>query len=153
MKIVFMGTPLFAVEVLEMLILEHDVKLVVTQPDKAVGRKKIMMPSLVRELALKHGIEVFQPVKIKEDYKKIIDINPDFIITAAYGQILPKALLDQVKAINVHGSLLPKYRGGAPIQYALFNGDEKTGVTIMYMAFKMDSGDIIKQEDIKTHVH
>jgi methionyl-tRNA formyltransferase len=151
MKIVFMGTPLFAVEVLEMLIKEHDVCLVVTQPDKITGRKKVLTPPVVKEVALKHGIEVFQPANIKTDYQKIIDLKPDFMITAAYGQILPKALLDEVKAINVHGSLLPKYRGGAPIQYALFNGDQKTGVTIMYMAFKMDSGDIIKQEtlDIK----
>lgn len=149
MKIVFMGTPLFAAEVLEMLIKEHQVVMVVTQPDKAVGRKKTKTPSIVKEIALKHQIEVFQPEKIKEDYQKIIDVKPDFIITAAYGQILPKALLDQIKAINVHGSLLPKYRGGAPIQYALFNGDEKTGVTIMYMAHKMDSGDIIKQDEIR----
>lgn len=148
MKIVFMGTPLFAVEVLEMLICHHDVLLVVTQPDKYVGRKKVLTPSIVKQIALKHQIEVFQPIKIRDDYQKIIDLNPDFIITAAYGQILPKALLDQVKAINVHGSLLPKYRGGAPIQYALFNGDKKTGVTIMYMAYKMDSGDIIKQEEV-----
>lgn len=148
MKIVFMGTPLFAVEVLEMLIQEHDVCLVVTQPDKVTGRKKILTPPLVKEVALKHDIEVFQPSNIKTNYQKIIDLKPDFMITAAYGQILPKALLDEVKAINVHGSLLPKYRGGAPIQYALFNGDKQTGVTIMYMAFKMDSGDIIKQEAI-----
>lgn len=148
MKIVFMGTPLFAVEVLEMLIKEHDVCLVVTQPDKFIGRKKVLTPPLVKEVALKHGIEVFQPKNIKTEYQKIVDLKPDFMITAAYGQILPKALLDEVKAINVHGSLLPKYRGGAPIQYALFNGDKQTGVTIMYMAFKMDSGDIIKQEAI-----
>ncbi len=148
MKIVFMGTPLFAVEVLEMLIKEHEVILVITQPDKVVGRKKILTPSLVKELALKHNIEVFQPIKIKTDYQKIVDLNPDFIITAAYGQILPKQLLDQVKAINVHGSLLPKYRGGAPIQYAIFNNDEKTGVTVMYMAFKMDSGNIIAQKEL-----
>jgi len=148
MKIVFMGTPLFAVEVLEMLIKEHDVCLVVTQPDKVTGRKKILTPPRVKEVAIKHGIEVFQPKNIKIDYQKIIDLKPDMMITAAYGQILPKVLLDKVKAINVHGSLLPKYRGGAPIQYALFNGDKQTGVTIMYMAFKMDSGDIIKQEAI-----
>ncbi len=148
MKIVFMGTPLFAVEVLEMLIENHDVVLVVTQPDKAIGRKKVLMPSLVKQLAIKHNIDVFQPEHIRNNYEKIIDLNPDLIITAAYGQILPKALLNQIEAINVHGSLLPKYRGGAPIQYALFNGDQSTGVTIMYMAYKMDSGDIIKQEAI-----
>lgn len=145
MKIVFMGTPLFAVEVLEMLIKEHEVLCVVTQPDKKVGRKKILTPSLVKEVAIKHKIEVFQPKNIKKEYQKIIDLKPDLLISAAYGQILPKDLLDQVTALNVHGSLLPKYRGGAPIQYALFNGDDHTGVTIMYMAFKMDSGPIIKQ--------
>lgn len=148
MRIVFMGTPLFAVEVLEMLILEHEVVCVVTQPDKKVGRKKIMTPSLVKEVAIKHGIEVFQPKNIKKEYQKIIDLKPDLLISAAYGQILSKDLLDQVTALNVHGSLLPKYRGGAPIQYALFNGDAITGVTIMYMAFKMDSGAIIKQEQL-----
>lgn len=148
MRIVFMGTPLFAVEVLEMLILEHEVVCVVTQPDKKVGRKKIMTPSLVKEVAIKHGIEVFQPKNIKKEYQKIIDLKPDLLISAAYGQILSKDLLDQVTALNVHGSLLPKYRGGAPIQYALFNGDVITGVTIMYMAFKMDSGAIIKQEQL-----
>lgn len=148
MKIVFMGTPLFAVEVLEMLILEHEVVLVVTQPDKEVGRKKKITPSLVKEVALKHQIEVFQPINIKENYQRIIEVQPDLVISAAYGQILPKTLLDQVTALNVHGSLLPKYRGGAPIQYALFNGDKQTGVTIMCMAFKMDSGPIIKQEAI-----
>lgn len=149
MKIVFMGTPLFAVEVLEMLIKEHEVLCVVTQPDKKVGRKKILTPSLVKEVAIKHKIEVFQPDNIKKEYQKIIDLKPDLLISAAYGQILPKALLDQVTALNVHGSLLPKYRGGAPIQYAIFNGDAQTGVTIMYMAFKMDSGPIIKQEALE----
>ncbi len=149
MKIIFMGTPLFAVEVLEMLIKEHEVLLVVTQPDKIVGRKKILTPPIIKEVALKHRIEVFQPVNIKKDYQRIIDLKPDLLISAAYGQILPASLLDQVTALNVHGSLLPKYRGGAPIQYALFNGDQKTGVTIMYMALSMDSGDIIKQDSLE----
>ena len=146
MKIVFMGTPEFATHILDRLIKDqHDICLVVTQPDKQVGRKKTMTPSPVKQQALQQGLPLFQPTLIKHDYQKIIDLNPDFIITAAYGQILPKALLDVVKAINVHGSLLPKYRGGAPIQYALFDGLKQTGVTIMYMAFQMDSGDIIKQ--------
>ncbi|MFU8793173.1 MAG: methionyl-tRNA formyltransferase [Acholeplasmataceae bacterium] len=147
MKLVFMGTPQFATTILKRLIKDqHDICLVVTQPDKAVGRKKVLTPSPVKLLALSHHIEVFQPVKIKDEYQKIIDLKPDFIITAAYGQILPKALLDTVKAINVHGSLLPQYRGGAPIQKALFDGLNQTGVTIMYMAYQMDSGDIIKQQ-------
>lgn len=149
MKIVFMGTPLFACEVLEMLIKEHEVLLVVSQPDKKVGRKKILTPSLVKQIAIKHHIEVFQPKSIKKEYQRILDLKPDLLISAAYGQILPKELLDQVTALNVHGSLLPKYRGGAPIQYALFNGDNQTGVTIMYMEFLMDSGPIIKQESLK----
>lgn len=144
-----MGTPLFAVEVLEMLIKEHEVLLVVTQPDKLVGRRRVLTPPLTKEIAIKHDIEVFQPKKIKTNFQKIVDLKPDLVISAAYGQILPKELLDQVVALNVHGSLLPAYRGGAPIQYALFNGDKKTGVTIMYMAFRMDSGDIIKQRSIE----
>lgn len=145
MKIVFMGTPQFAVPILEMLHQEHTVLLVVTQPDKPVGRKRILTASPVKEKALELGLNVYQPIKLKEAYQEVIDLRPDLIITAAYGQMLPRELLDQIKAINVHGSLLPKYRGGAPIQYALFDGLKETGVTIMYMAFKMDSGDIIKQ--------
>lgn len=148
MKIVFMGTPDFAVPILKMLHEKHHVLLVVTQPDKEVGRNKIKMPSQVKKFALEQKLNVFQPEKLMDDYQTIIDLNPDYIITAAYGQMLPKILLDRIEAINVHGSLLPKYRGGAPIQYALFNGDKTTGVTIMYMAFKMDSGDIIKQQEI-----
>jgi methionyl-tRNA formyltransferase len=148
MNIVFMGTPEFAVPILKMLYEKYNVLLVVTQPDKMVGRKKIMTPSSVKMFATLHNIPVFQPQKLSTDYQRIIDLKPDFIVTAAYGQMLPKELLDHIIAINVHGSLLPKYRGGAPIQYALFNGDSQTGVSIMYMAFKMDSGDIIKQEAI-----
>jgi len=148
MKVVFLGTPIFSVPTLEMLIEDHEVLLVVTQPDKPVGRKKILTPSPVKELALKHGIEVFQPEKLRKDYQKILDLNPDVLITAAYGQMLPKGLIEHVMSINVHGSLLPKYRGGAPIQYSIFNGDSETGISIMYMAYKMDSGDVIKQEAI-----
>jgi methionyl-tRNA formyltransferase len=149
MNIVFMGTPEFAVPILEMLKDKHQVLLVVTQPDKMVGRKKVLSASPVKTFAIKNKLNLFQPEKLMTNYQKIIDLKPDFIITAAYGQMLPKELLEKVEAINVHGSILPKYRGGAPIQYALFNGDQKTGVTIMYMAFKMDSGDIIKQEEIE----
>lgn len=140
-----MGTPQFAVPILEMLHQEHHVLMVVTQPDKAVGRKKVLTASPVKEKALALSLPVFQPVKLKENYQPILDVKPDLLITAAYGQMLPNTLLDQVKAINVHGSLLPKYRGGAPIQYALFDGLRETGITIMYMAYKMDSGDIIRQ--------
>jgi methionyl-tRNA formyltransferase len=148
MKIIFLGTPQFAVPILEMLYLNHQVLLVVTQPDKPVGRKKVMMSSPVKEKARSLSLPVFQPDKLKNDYQLLLDLKPDYLITAAYGQMLPKELLDSVMALNVHGSLLPKYRGGAPIQYALFDGLKETGVTIMYMAFQMDSGDIIKQESI-----
>ena len=150
MRVVFMGTPTFAVPILEELIKNYEVVLVVTQPDKEVGRKKILTPSPVKEVAIKNNIEVFQPTKIREDYQKIIDANPDIIITAAYGQIIPKVILDypKYKCINVHASLLPKYRGGAPIHWAIINGDEYAGVTIMYMAEKMDAGDIISQDKI-----
>lgn len=149
MKLVFMGTPQFSVPILEALIKHHEVLLVVTQPDKIVGRKKIMTESLIKKLALSHQIPVFQPQKLRTDYQKVLDVNPDLIITAAYGQMLPKELINQIDAINVHGSLLPKYRGGAPIQYALFEGEQETGVTLMFMAYQMDSGDIIKQEKVK----
>ena len=150
LKIVFMGTPEFAVPSLEKLIENNfEVVLVVIQPDKVQGRNKKIIYSPVKEFALKNNLEVFQPKNIKEEYQTIIETNADLIVTAAYGQILPKELLDQIPAINVHGSLLPKYRGGAPIQYALFDGLNKTGVTIMDMAFKMDSGDIILQESVE----
>lgn len=148
MNIVFMGTPEFACPILEMLNQHHNILLVVTQPDKPFGRKRFLTPSPIKSLATKLNLDVFQPEKLKEDYFKIIELKPDLIITAAYGQMLPKELINQIVAINVHGSLLPEYRGGAPIQYALFDGKKETGITIMYMAFKMDSGDIIKQASI-----
>ena len=145
LKVVFMGTPEFALPVLEMLIKETNVVLVVTQPDKIVGRKKELVFSPIKKLALDNNIEVFQPTKIKEDYSRIIDINPDIIITCAYGQIIPKVLLDLPKynCINVHASLLPKLRGGAPLNHAIIDGYDKTGITIMYMDVGMDTGDII----------
>lgn len=145
MKVVFLGTPEFAVPSLKMLHENHEVLLVVTQPDKEVGRKKKIVKSPVKIYAECVNLPLFQPEKIKLDDQKIIDLKPDLIITAAYGQMLSNHLLESVKAINIHGSLLPKYRGGAPIQYALFDGLKETGVTIMFMAPKMDSGDIIKQ--------
>lgn len=148
LKVVFMGTPLFAVPVLEKLIENTNVVLVVTQPDAFVGRKKILTPSPIKEVAQKNNVEVFTPLKIKEDYEKILNVKPDIIITCAYGQIIPKTLLDLpiYKCINVHASLLPKYRGGAPIQKSIMNGDSKTGITIMYMAEGMDDGNIITKE-------
>ncbi len=144
-----MGTPIFASEILQKLIDEkHNVACVVTQPDKLVGRKKILTPSPVKEVALKNNMKVLQPAKIRDDYDEIIKMQPDIIITAAYGQFLPKQLLElpKYKSINVHASLLPKYRGGAPIHKAIINGEEETGVTIMYMVEKMDAGDIISQK-------
>ena len=150
-KVVFMGTPDFAVPILEMLIENTKVVLVVTQPDKEVGRKKEIKYTPVKELAIKNNIEVFQPTKIKENYEYILTKKPDIIITCAYGQIIPNELIEtpQYKAINVHASLLPKLRGGAPIHHAIIDGYEKTGITIMYMSSKMDAGDIISQKEIK----
>ena len=150
MRIVFMGTPDFAVNVLQGLIDNYDVVGVVSQPDKRVGRHLELKNTPVKELALKYNIEVFQPVKIREDYQRILDLEPDIIITCAYGQIIPKEILDCPKygCINVHASLLPRYRGGAPIHWSIINGDKKTGITIMYMDVGMDTGDIISQEAI-----
>lgn len=149
LKVIFMGTPDFAVPVLQKLVENTNVVLVVTQPDKLVGRKQILTPTPVKVEAEKHHIPIFQPSKIKEDYEEILNTNADIIITCAYGQIIPKAILDypRLGCINVHASLLPKYRGGAPIHKCLINGEEKTGVTIMYMAEKMDNGDIISQTE------
>lgn len=145
-NVVFMGTPEFAVPVLEMLIEKTNVIMVVTQPDKIEGRKKEIKFSPVKEVAIKHNIEVFQPSKIRLDYEPLKDLDIDLIVTCAFGQILPKEVLDLPKygSINVHASILPKYRGSAPIEYAIMNGDKKTGVTIMYMDEGMDTGDIIK---------
>ena len=145
-----MGTPKFAVPVLEMLIKKTNVMLVVTQPDKMVGRKKEIKFSPVKEVAIKNNIEVFQPNKIKEDYEILKNLDIDLIVTCAFGQILPKEVLDLPKyaSINVHASILPKYRGSAPIEYAIMNGDSKTGVTIMYMDEGMDTGDIIKISEL-----
>ena len=146
MKIVFMGTPQFAKVILESLIQSHNVIGVVTQPDRLVGRKKVPTPSPVKELALKHQIDVYQPMSLRQDYEAIKALNPDVFITAAYGQFVPKTLLESKPNINVHGSLLPMYRGGAPIQYAIKDGLTETGVTIMHMVNKMDAGNIIDQE-------
>ncbi len=151
-KVVYMGTPDFSVPVLNMLIDNYDVVGVVTQPDKPVGRSGKMSISPVKEIALNHNIKLFQPHKIREQYIDILNERPDLIVTCAYGQIIPKEILDypRLGCINVHASLLPKYRGGAPIHRAIINGDKKTGITIMYMDVGMDDGDIIcqKEEDI-----
>lgn len=145
LKVIFMGTPDFAVPILEYLIKNTNVLLVVTQPDKEVGRKKEIVYSPIKRCAIENNIDVFQPIRIKNDFEIISEINPDIIITCAYGQIVSQDILDIPKygCINVHASLLPKYRGAAPIQWALLNGDEKTGVTLMYMDKGMDTGDMI----------
>ncbi len=149
LKVIFMGTPEFAVPILKMLNENTTVVGVVTQPDKLVGRKKELTYSPIKKYALENNLKVFQPEKIKEHLDKILSIPCDIIITCAYGQILPSKILEYPKlgCINVHASLLPKYRGGAPIHWCLINGEEKTGITIMYMDKGMDSGDIIKQEE------
>lgn len=149
-KVVFMGTPDFAVPILEMLIKKTNVILVVTQPDKEVGRKKEKKYSPIKEVALKNNIEVYQPIKIKNEFEYILSKKPDIIITCAYGQIIPNELIEvpKYKAINVHASLLPKLRGGAPIHHAIIDGYKETGITIMYMSPKMDAGDIISQGKI-----
>lgn len=150
-KVVFMGTPEFSVPVLEGLIENYNVIGVVTQPDKEVGRHKEIEFSPIKKVALANNIQVLQPVKIKEEYEEIVKLNPDIIVTCAYGQIIPKVLLDlpKYKCINVHASLLPALRGGAPIHRAIINGHSKTGITIMYMDVKMDSGDIIRQKEVE----
>ena len=150
MKIVFMGTPDFAVPILEGLIEKYGVALVVTQPDKKTGRHQNLVSPPIKQLAEEKNIPVIQPIKIREDYSRIVEEKPDIIITCAYGQIIPKELLDlpRLGCINVHASLLPKLRGGAPIHKAIIDGYSKTGITIMYMDEKMDNGDIIEQKSI-----
>ncbi len=149
-KIVFMGTPAFSAPILRMLVEEgYDVISVVTQPDRPVGRKKVLTPTPVKEEALRLGLPIYQPEKLKnpEELQYVLDLEPDLIITAAFGQILPSAVLEAPKlgAINVHASLLPAYRGGAPIHQAIIDGQSETGVTIMYMVDRLDAGDIISQ--------
>ena len=150
MRVVFMGTPDFSVPILQALIDNYDVVGVVSQPDKKVGRHQELRNTPVKELALKYNIPVMQPIKIREEYQDILSLEPDIIITCAYGQIIPKEILDypRLGCINVHASLLPRYRGGAPIHRSIINGDSKTGITIMYMDVGMDTGDIISQESI-----
>ncbi|MCM3667701.1 methionyl-tRNA formyltransferase [Mesobacillus maritimus] len=157
-KIVFMGTPDFSVPVLQQLLHDgYEVIAVVTQPDRPVGRKRVMTPPPVKVEAVKQGIPVYQPEKIRkqEELNEILALQPDLIVTAAFGQILPKQLLESPKygCINVHASLLPKLRGGAPIHYAIINGEDKTGITIMYMVEKLDAGDILTQVEVPIEEH
>ena len=157
MKVIFMGTPDIAVPALESIIAAgHEVVLVVSQPDKPVGRSKALKPTAVKECALAHGIEVYQPTRIREEesvaYLKQYD-DVDVIVVEAFGQIIPQAILDIPKhcCVNIHTSLLPKYRGAAPIQWAVLNGDVVTGVTTMRMDAGLDTGDIIMQTEKIIH--
>lgn len=153
-KIIFMGTPSFSVPILQALIEDENIEVaaVVTQPDRKVGRKQILTPPPVKELALEHEIPTLQPEKLSgsSEMQQILEMNPDLLITAAYGQYVPTKLLNAptYRSINVHASLLPKYRGAAPIHYAVLKGDDTTGVTIMYMEKVMDAGNIISQREI-----
>lgn len=151
LKVIFMGTPEFSLNILKSLIENTCVIGVVSQPDKLVGRKKELKAPPVKELAIENNIKVFQPIKIKEDYEDILKLEPDMIVTCAYGQLIPEEILNYPKygCINVHASLLPKLRGGAPIHHAIIDGYKETGITIMYMDKGMDSGDIISQSKIE----
>lgn len=152
MKIVFMGTPDFAKESLEKIYNEgHEIQLVITNPDRPKGRGMKLCPSPVKEFALEKGLNVSQPTKIRESIEEIKALQPDIIVVVAYGKIIPKEILDipHLGAINVHGSLLPKYRGAAPIQWAVINGDKVTGVTTMFINEKMDEGDMLLKEELE----
>lgn len=157
MNVVFMGTPDFAVPSLKAIAKHHNVLAVFTQPDKPVGRKMVMTPPDVKVCAQELSIPVYQPVKLREgDNDKIIrELNPDVIVVVAYGQILPESILSIPKygCINVHGSLLPKYRGAAPIQWSVLNGDTVTGVTTMYMEKGLDTGDILLKEEYEIGIN
>ena len=154
MNIVFMGTPDFAVESLKRIYESgHNIKAVISQPDKKAGRGMNIMPTPVKEYAISKNLTVYQTEKIKKDrelIEKIKELKPDVIVVVAFGQILSKEILDIPKygSINVHGSLLPKYRGAAPIQWSIINGDEVTGITTMYMDAGMDTGDMIQKFEL-----
>ncbi|WP_303974299.1 methionyl-tRNA formyltransferase [Streptococcus merionis] len=153
MKIIFMGTPDFSATVLKGILADghYEVVAVVTQPDRAVGRKREMRMIPVKEVALAHDLPFFQPEKLSgsSELEAILELTADGIVTAAFGQFLPEKLLKNFNfAVNVHASLLPKYRGGAPIHYALINGDEQAGVTLMEMVKQMDAGDMIASKAI-----
>lgn len=153
-SVIFMGTPAFSAPILQSLVDSTDYKVVgvVTQPDRKVGRKHVLTPSPVKKVAVENEIKVYQPEKLSgsEELKELIELNADLIVTAAFGQFLPMSLINSVKiaAINVHASLLPKYRGGAPVHYAIMNGDSETGVTIIYMVKKMDAGEMLASAKI-----
>lgn len=150
-RIVFMGTPVFACEILKSLKDGgYDVVLVVSQPDKKVGRKQVIQETPVKQLANSYHIPVYQPIRIKDEYETILEYQPDLIVTCAYGQMIPEVLLEAPKhgSVNVHASLLPKLRGGAPIHKAIMNGDQESGISIMRMIKKMDAGAVMKQAHV-----
>ncbi|HCS93452.1 MAG TPA: methionyl-tRNA formyltransferase [Bavariicoccus seileri] len=148
-RIIFMGTPAFSAPILETLVSQFDVVAAVTQPDRPVGRKRLLTPSPVKKVALKHGIDVYQPEKITQstELEQLMALKADVIVTAAFGQFLPSKLLKTPTfgAVNVHASLLPEYRGGAPVHYAIWQGKKETGITFMRMVKEMDAGNILKQ--------
>lgn len=153
MKVIFMGTPDYAKEILDTLIKTDDIEVVAayTQPDKPVGRKKILTPPEVKTLALENNIKVYQPNRLRDEdvVQELRKIECDYIVVAAYGQILPKEVLEYAPCINLHASILPEYRGASPIQQSLLNADKQTGVTAMLMDEGLDTGDIIKIETIE----
>ena len=153
MNVIFMGTPDFAVPCLQKLIKNHNVIAVFSQPDKPVGRKQVLMPTPIKACAIEHNIDVFQPTSLKNDdvSAQIENMNADVIVVVAYGKILPKRILEAAKygCINVHASLLPEYRGAAPIQWAVIDGKKESGVTTMYMAEGLDTGDIIDKKIVE----
>lgn len=157
MRVVFMGTPDFAVPTLQKLIEKHDVCAVYCQPDKPKGRGHKLQAPPVKEMAIEHDIPVFQPVTFKDEavVKQLEELSPEVIVVVAYGKLLPKTVLDipELGCINVHGSLLPKYRGAAPIQWAVINGDKTTGVTTMFMAEGLDTGDMLLAEETEIAVN
>ncbi len=150
-KVIFMGTPDFAVPILEMLIQNTNVIMVVTQPDKEVGRHHELEMTPIKKVAVEHNIKVYQPTKVRKEYEEIVNAHADIIITCAYGQIIPEEILNapRLGCINVHASLLPRLRGGAPLHHAIIDGEDKTGITIMYMDKNMDTGDIISTSEYK----
>ena len=151
MRVIFMGTTPFSCVVLQCLLDDdYDVVAVVTQPDRPFGRKKELKASPVKEMALKHGIAVLQPESIKKEAQSVLDFNADLVVTCAYGQIVPKIILDAPKylCLNVHASLLPKYRGGAPIHWSIIRGEKETGVTLMRMDPGMDSGGVLASQTV-----
>ncbi|PNV82577.1 MAG: methionyl-tRNA formyltransferase [Sulfurimonas sp.] len=152
MKIIFMGTPDYAARILEKIISTKDMEVVAvyTQPDKPVGRKKVLTPPIVKTIALQNKISVYQPKRLRDEsvIQELKEIECDYIVVAAYGQILPREILEHAPCINLHASILPQYRGASPIQQTLLNGDSKTGVTAMLMDEGLDTGDIIKIKEI-----